>query len=134
MQNLSAWALLLQFLSVCLALQHTSVRPAIGGVKPDAGVVIVGGGFGGLYTALKLRALSPTTQVKLVDPKDHFVFLPLLYELAVGSASAIEDSPPFTKIYFEALVSNSCVAALQELTWNENVSRQILGEGIRLTK
>ena len=88
----TAWVLL-QFASVCFALQHTTVRSAIGGVRPDAGVVIVGGGFGGLYTALKLRALSPTTQVKLVDPKDHFVFLPLLYELAVGSASAIEVAP-----------------------------------------
>jgi 2-polyprenyl-6-methoxyphenol hydroxylase-like FAD-dependent oxidoreductase len=60
-------------------------------------VVIVGGGFGGLYTALKLKNQEETLggvalDVTLVDAKDKFVFLPLLYELATGTASAVEVS------------------------------------------
>lgn len=50
-------------------------------------VVILGGGFAGLYTALKLAQLptrggAPAPEVTLVDKKDKFVFTPLLYELA----------------------------------------------------
>ena len=56
---------------------------------------MVGGGFGGLYTALKVKEQSPSTAVTLVDPKDKFVFLPLLYELAVGSASVVEVAPRY---------------------------------------
>ena len=60
-------------------------------------VVVVGGGFGGLYTALKLKDQEKTVggvalDVTLVDAKDKFVFLPLLYELATGTASAVEAS------------------------------------------
>lgn len=60
-------------------------------------VVVVGGGFGGLYTALKLKDEEKkmggmTLDVTLVDAKDNFVFLPLLYELATGTASAVEVS------------------------------------------
>jgi len=64
-------------------------------MSTSPGVVIVGGGFGGLYTALKLSKSSPGTRVTLVDPKDKFVFLPLLYELAVGSASIVEVAPRY---------------------------------------
>jgi NADH dehydrogenase len=91
-------------------------------------VCVIGGGFGGLYTALKIDALSrcsstdstfkslpslspfqgseqissnahtPSSprqevEVTLVDPKDRFVFLPLLYELAVGAATVSEVAP-----------------------------------------
>jgi len=48
-----------------------------------------------LYTALKVKEQSPSTAVTLVDPKDKFVFLPLLYELAVGSASVVEVAPRY---------------------------------------
>lgn len=50
-------------------------------------VLVLGGGFGGLYTALQLAqqtkqdgSLAPL--VTLVDKRDKFVFTPLLYELA----------------------------------------------------
>jgi NADH:ubiquinone reductase (non-electrogenic) len=55
-------------------------------------VCVVGGGFGGLYTALKLAKQKDmkNSNIYLFDSKDKFVFLPLLYELAVGSASILE--------------------------------------------
>lgn len=63
-------------------------------------ICVVGGGFGGVYTALKIsKDVDPdTTDVILIDPKDNFVFLPLLYELAVGTASATEVAPKFSKL------------------------------------
>ena len=57
-------------------------------------IAIIGGGFGGLYTALQIDSMKdPDIDITLFDPKDKFVFLPLLYELAVGTASVTEVSP-----------------------------------------
>ena len=64
-------------------------------------VAVVGGGFGGLYTALKIAKMSEeaeegdSTEVTLIDPKDKFVFLPLLYELTVDTASVQEVAPKY---------------------------------------
>ena len=61
-------------------------------------VCVVGGGFGGLYTALKLSQKQPSLDISLIDPKDKFVFLPLLYELAVGTASIVEVAPRYQEL------------------------------------
>lgn len=62
-------------------------------------ICIIGGGFGGLYTALKLsESVDPLTNVCLIEPKDRFVFLPLLYELAVKSASVVEVAPKYNDL------------------------------------
>lgn len=62
-------------------------------------VVVIGGGFGGLYAALEIdKCKSKDTEVILLDSKDKFVFLPLLYELAVGSASVAEVAPSYADI------------------------------------
>ena len=68
--------------------------------RPD--VCILGGGFGGLYTALKLSQLdwgeSPRARVTLIDRSDRFAFLPMLYELTVGTASCWEVAPTFSSL------------------------------------
>jgi NADH:ubiquinone reductase (non-electrogenic) len=62
-------------------------------------VCIVGGGFGGLYSALSIaKKMDAQTDVYLIDPKDSFVFLPLLYELAVGTASSVEVAPRYESL------------------------------------
>lgn len=63
-------------------------------------ICIIGGGFGGLYTALNIanKIDKASTDVYLIDPKDNFVFLPLLYELAVGTASQIEVAPTYNSL------------------------------------
>jgi demethylphylloquinone reductase len=61
-------------------------------------ICILGGGFGGLYTALRLQQLDwGNTQRKiiLVDKSDRFVFTPLLYELLTGEMTAWEVAPTF---------------------------------------
>ena len=63
-------------------------------------VVILGGGFGGLYTALKLDALtwpdaSKRPVVTLVDRAERFVFKPMLYELVNETMSDWEVAPTF---------------------------------------
>ena len=54
---------------------------------PDRQVVILGAGFGGLYTALHLeRALrrERSTRIVLLDKENYHLFLPMLHEITSG--------------------------------------------------
>ena len=65
-------------------------------------ICIVGGGFGGLYTALRLHELPTETEEKpeitLIDKGDRFLFSPLLYELITEEIQSWEIAPPFEEI------------------------------------
>ncbi|NJN87125.1 MAG: NAD(P)/FAD-dependent oxidoreductase, partial [Leptolyngbyaceae cyanobacterium SL_7_1] len=69
---------------------------------PSARICILGGGFGGLYTALRLSELpwekSEKPEIVLVDQHDRFLFSPLLYELLTGELQTWEIAPPFTEL------------------------------------
>ncbi len=73
--------------------------------QPPEQICILGGGFGGLYTALRLSQLpwltSPKPQIVLVDQSDRFLFLPLLYELVTGELQTWEIAPPFEELLAE---------------------------------
>ncbi|MEC4892420.1 MAG: NAD(P)/FAD-dependent oxidoreductase [Oscillatoria sp. PMC 1051.18] len=55
-------------------------------------VVIVGGGFGGLYAAEALG--SAPLKVTLIDKRNFHLFQPLLYQVATGSLSPADISSP----------------------------------------
>ena len=59
-------------------------------------VVIVGGGFGGLFAAKFLRRAP--VEVTLVDARNYHLFQPLLYQLATGILSEGEVAPPIRDI------------------------------------
>lgn len=65
-------------------------------------VCIVGGGFGGLYTALRLESLiwpdGKKPQVLLIDQSDRFVFKPMLYEFLSGEVDEWEIAPRFSDL------------------------------------
>ncbi len=66
--------------------------------RPPAKVVVVGGGFGGLYAALTLQkelAGSELAEVTLVDRRNYFTFTPLLPEVAAGTLGRAHVSYPF---------------------------------------
>ncbi|HBB30303.1 MAG TPA: FAD-dependent oxidoreductase, partial [Cyanobacteria bacterium UBA9273] len=75
-------------------------------------ICILGGGFGGLYTALRLSQFPwekpQRPEIILVDRQDRFVFLPLLYELLTGELQTWEIAPPF-----EELLANTGVRFTQ---------------------
>ena len=60
-------------------------------------VVIVGGGFGGLYAA---KALGDAADVKvtLIDKRNFHLFQPLLYQVATGGLSAGDISSPLRAV------------------------------------
>jgi NADH dehydrogenase len=55
-------------------------------------VVILGGGFGGLYAAQKLRRAP--VDVTLIDRRNFHLFQPLMYQVATGSLSPGEIAAP----------------------------------------
>jgi NADH dehydrogenase len=60
-------------------------------------VVIVGGGFGGLYAARSLGH-DPEVAVTLVDRRNFHLFQPLLYQVATGALSPGEIAQPLRSI------------------------------------
>lgn len=70
--------------------------------EQPACICILGGGFGGLYTALRLSELpwtgTPKPEIVLVDRSDRFVFSPLLYELMTGEMQSWEIAPPYQEL------------------------------------
>jgi len=61
-------------------------------------IVIAGGGFGGLYTALALQKFPWQPQVTLIDRAERFVFTPLLYELITQEMEIWEVAPRFQEL------------------------------------
>ncbi|HEY0704197.1 MAG TPA: NAD(P)/FAD-dependent oxidoreductase [Candidatus Acidoferrales bacterium] len=59
-------------------------------------VVILGGGFGGLTAALKLK--NAPVQVTLIDRCNYHLFQPLLYQVATGSLSPANVAGPLRQI------------------------------------
>ncbi|NEO81065.1 NAD(P)/FAD-dependent oxidoreductase [Moorena sp. SIO4G3] len=59
-------------------------------------VVIIGGGFGGLYAAQALR--KAPVKVTLIDKRNFHLFQPLLYQVATGGLSAGDISSPLRAI------------------------------------
>ncbi|MCG3181822.1 MAG: NADH dehydrogenase [Phycisphaerae bacterium] len=56
-------------------------------------VVVIGGGFGGLQVVRGLR--DAPVQVTLIDRRNHYLFQPLLYQVATGGLSPANISTPF---------------------------------------
>jgi NADH dehydrogenase len=59
-------------------------------------VVIVGGGFGGLYTAKSLKRAP--VQVTLLDRRNFHLFQPLLYQVATGGLSPANIAAPLRAV------------------------------------
>ena len=72
-------------------------------------IVIVGGGFGGLYAARSLK--NAPVEVTLIDRRNHHLFQPLLYQVATGTLSPADIATP-----------------LRTLLKNQRNTRVLLGE------
>ena len=90
-------------------------------------VVIVGGGFGGLYTAKGLASAS--VQVTLVDRRNYHLFQPLLYQVATGALSPGEIASPLRHVLSRN--KNTCVW-LAEVTDVDVAGRELILEDRRL--
>ncbi|HEY2962101.1 MAG TPA: NAD(P)/FAD-dependent oxidoreductase [Pyrinomonadaceae bacterium] len=62
---------------------------------PEPRIVIIGGGFGGLFTALDLGG---SLDVTLITDEDHFVFTPMLYEYFSGEVEEWHIAPRYDEL------------------------------------
>lgn len=96
-------------------------------------VCILGGGFGGLYTALRLESLEwpdgKRPQVVLVDQSERFVFKPLLYELLSGEVDEWEIAPRFSD-----LLSNTTVQFFKDRVQSLHPSDHLGMDGAALSQ
>ena len=58
-------------------------------------IVILGGGFGGIFTALEIGGAGDLT---LVNDADHFIFTPMLYEYLSGEVEAWHIAPKYSEL------------------------------------
>lgn len=77
--------------------------------EKDAKILILGGGFGGLFTALEL---SGAGEVTLVDEQDHFLFKPMLYEYLSGEVEAWHIAPNFSELLDDVRVVRGAVTSI----------------------
>jgi NADH dehydrogenase len=71
--------------------------PPVHAVSEARRVVVIGGGFGGLQAALRLRRAP--VEVTLVDRQNFHLFQPLTYQVATGALSPSEIAYPLRAIF-----------------------------------
>jgi NADH dehydrogenase len=85
-------------------------------------VVIVGGGFAGLYAARELRKAGDRVAVTLVDRRNHHLFQPLLYQVATGALSPGDIAQPLRSIFRN---QHNTTVLLGEATGIDPESREV---------
>ena len=84
-------------------------------------VVIVGGGFGGLYAAQSLKRAP--VDVTLIDKRNFHLFQPLLYQVATGALSPANIASPLRGILRN---HRNCRVLLGEVTGFDVANKQVL--------
>ena len=69
--------------------------------KPRPHILILGAGFGGMYTARQLKSLVARGEadITIVNETNYFLFTPLLHEVATGSLSPQSVTEPLREIF-----------------------------------
>ena len=91
-------------------------------------VVIIGGGFGGLWAAKELA--NEPVEVTLIDRKNHHVFQPLLYQVATAVLSPGEIAQPIRRILASA--KNTEVILGEVVDFDKTEQTVILNDGARV--
>src|ERR1700757_3113931 len=88
-------------------------------------VVIVGGGFGGLYAAKSLKRAP--VQVTLLDRRNFHLFQPLLYQVATGGLSPANIASPLRALLKRQ--QNTAVLLAEAIDVDVQSRRVILSDG-----
>ena len=84
-------------------------------------VIIIGGGFGGLYAARALNRAA--ARVTLLDKRNYHLFRPMLYQVATGLLSADEIAGPLRSILSR---QRNIEVLLEEVTGIDPGQRRVL--------
>lgn len=84
-------------------------------------VVVLGGGFGGLYAARALARVP--VRVSLIDRRNHHLFQPLLYQVATAALSPSNIATPIRRILRK---QRNCTVILAEATAVDTHAKQVV--------
>jgi NADH dehydrogenase len=87
--------------------------------KKTPRIVIIGGGFGGLYSAKEL--VNRPVSVTLLDRTNHHLFQPLLYQVATAGLSPGDIAQPIRHILKEANNIEVMLASVERVNMAEKV-------------
>ena len=90
---------------------------------PRQRVVVVGGGFGGMFAVRALRDVD--VEVTLVDRHNFHLFQPLAYQVATGALSAAEIAAPLRAVLKG---QTNLHVILAEVTGFDLVRREVIVE------
>ncbi|MBD2296697.1 NAD(P)/FAD-dependent oxidoreductase [Anabaena sphaerica FACHB-251] len=94
--------------------------------KPSHEVVIVGGGFGGLYTAKALA--NANVNVTLIDKRNFHLFQPLLYQVATGTLSPADISAPLRSVFSKSKNTKVLLGEVSDI--DPKAQKVILGDQV----
>lgn len=101
-----------------------------GPISPRPRVVIVGGGFAGLYCARSLAGAD--LGVTLIDRRNYHLFQPLLYQVATGGLSPANIAAPLRAVLAR---QRNCRVVMAEVTGFDAAGRRVLAhDGGRLSE
>jgi NADH dehydrogenase len=87
-------------------------------------IVVLGGGFGGVYTAMHLeRMLGPAAEITLVSRENFFLFTPMLHEVAASDIDITHLVSPLrallrrTTVFVGEVVAIDCQFRLVTVTY-----------------
>jgi len=90
-------------------------------MAPPERVVIVGGGFGGLYAAHNLKRAF--VEITLIDRRNFHLFQPLLYQVATGALSPANVAAPLRAVLKR---QRNCRVLMGEVTGFDAANNQVL--------
>ncbi|MBC6951395.1 hypothetical protein DWB58_25990 [candidate division KSB1 bacterium] len=95
-------------------------------------IVILGGGFGGLYTARyldKMLARDPGVEVTLINKENYFLFTPMLHEVAASDLDLTHIVNPIRKLLERVRFFDGEVEAIDLVKKRVIVSHGLAGSG-----
>src|SRR5918992_1291748 len=85
------------------------------GIEQRKRIIILGGGFGGLYAALELEktlARDPNVEITLVNRENFFLFTPMLHEVAASDLDITHIVSPVRKLLKKVKIFNGDVESI----------------------
>jgi NADH dehydrogenase len=81
-------------------------------------IIVVGGGFGGLFTCRGLR--NSDAEILLIDRRNYHLFQPLLYQVAMAGLSPAEIAIPIRSVFRKARNIQVIMAEVQRIHADQN--------------
>src|SRR6201986_4056312 len=93
---------------------------------PKPCVLIIGGGFGGIKVAKRLK--NANVDVLLLDKHNYHTFQPLLYQVAMGDIAADSIGFPVRRIFTKQDNFSFCLANVTQINADKNTVTTNIGD------